>query len=331
MQYKHTIVPVAFSLLLASCFKEDERVDPFPGSIITINDSVQKYQSYFDLETGQVVRAHNNNQWEIGFESSEEGWHIITNSGNSWFLYNTNQKSFNHLPDVPSGLYGLYDIQSAWPDSTAAGDWVTFHNGSKDYSQNIYILTKLTNGSFTSKIMLQFLTVSDTAYSFIYQDPHGNADTVSIKKDTTVNFVYYSFTDRRQKNLEPQKSAYDIVFTSYYNLATNFNITMPYLVGGGILNGWNTMGALDSIHPYAEIDWETISRVSLTNNRNIPGYNWKTVTVDVSGGGAATYEVKTHYTYLFKTAAGNYYKLRFLSYSLDGRSGHPQFEYQLLE
>ena len=132
-------------------------------------------------------------------------------------------------------------------------------------------------------------------------------------------------------NLEPDRSAYDMVFGSYYDMATNFGITMPYLVGGGLINVWQTTAALDSVTGYSEITTETIPALDLKPQRDIPGYNWKTVTVDVSGGGAATYDVKTHYHLLIRTAQGNYFKLRFISYSLDARSGYPQFEYQLLE
>jgi hypothetical protein len=322
---------ITLAFMAASCFKEDERVTPYPGSIIAITDSVQKHQNYFDLESGLVVATHRNDEWQIGFESSKTGWHIITNSGNSWFLYNTEQQTTDNLPEMPQELKGLYDVHSAWPDSTAAGNWLTFDDESKSYSRNVYLLGKYSNGQYMEKKQLVFLEVSDSSYSFFYKDHLGNEDTVYIEKDTTVNFVYYSFDAHNQVNLEPAKSTYDVIFTSYYDIATNFNITMPYLVGGGLLNTWNTTGALDSINSYEGINIETMAVTPLTAKRDIPGYRWKMVTVDVSGGGAATYEVKTSYNYLFRTAQGNAYKLRFVSYSIDGRSGHPQFEYRLLE
>lgn len=319
------------ALVFQSCFKDDERAVPWPGEIIAIPDSIQKYHFYFDLESGSILGKHAINEWQLGFESKSDGWHILTNSGNSWFIFNTGITT-EPIPGMPGKLKGLYDVHSAWPDSTAVGDWVSFENGHARYTQNIYLLGKYANGEFSDLRQIVFLEVSDTSYSFRYTNMLGGfTDTVTISKEPGVNFVYFDFHTNKQVDLEPDRSAYDIVFVSYYDMATNFGITMPYLVGGGLINVWQTTAALDSVTGYPEITLETITSLDLRPQRDIPGYNWKTVTVDVSGGGAATYAVKTHYNYLFRTAQGNYFKMRFLSYSFDGRSGYPRFEYELLE
>jgi len=233
---------------------------------------------------------------------------------------------------MPGKLKGLYDVHHAWPDSTAAGNWVSFEHGPAHYTWNIYLLGKYTNGEFNNLKQIVFLEVSDTSYRFKYSSlPEGFTDTITIKKEPSVNFTYYNFISGEQENLEPDAPAYDIIFGSYYDIATNFGITMPYLVGGALINVWQTTAALDTVTAYSQITSESIPALELRAQRDIPGYNWKSVTVDVSGGGAATYDIKTHYNYVIRTAQGNYFKLRFISYSLHGSSGHPQFEYQLLE
>jgi hypothetical protein len=322
----------AISTLILACFKEDDRVIPYPGDIITIPDSIQKYQSYFDLESGSVVASHPINAWQLGFECGNVGWHIITNSGSSWFLFNTGVSTVEPFSGMPALLKGLYDVQHAWPDSTAAGNWVSFEESGPVYTHNTYLLGRYANGTFADIKELVFLEVSDSTYRFHYADrDKGLADTVLIEKDAAVNFVYYSFDSHEQVNSEPDKSTYDLVFGSYFDLATNFGITIPYLVGGAWLNAWETSALLDSTNEYTTITTETLSAFEFTKQRDIPGYRWKEVTVDVSGGGAATYAVKTNYNYVIHTAQGNYFSMRFLSYSLDGRSGYPQFEYQKLE
>jgi hypothetical protein len=325
------LVFIMVSVTWVSCFKEDERAVPYPGEIVTIPDSIQKVQFYFDLESGFIAERHPINIWQLGFESKSDGWHILTNSGDSWFMFNT-EVTTEPVPGMPGKLKGLYDVPHAWPDSTAVGDWVTFENDVAHYTRNIYLLGKYTNGEFTDLRKIVFLEVSDTSYSFRYTNLSGGfTDTITISKEPGVNFVYFDFKKNKQVNLEPDKSDYDMVFVSYYDLATNFGITMPYLVGGGLINVWQTTATLDSVTGYAKITIETIPALDLRPQRDIPGYNWKTVTVDVSGGGAATYDVKTHYIYVIRSAQGNYFKLRFISYSFDARSGYPQFEYQLLE
>jgi len=130
---------------------------------------------------------------------------------------------------------------------------------------------------------------------------------------------------------EPDKAEYDLLFTSYYDRPTLFGQTIPYNVAGVLLNTWNTTGAIDSIRSFGEISMETIATLNFSQKRDIPGYNWKDVVVDITGGGSATYNVKTKYNYVIRTAQGNYFKLRFLSYTLDGRSGFPRFEFTSLQ
>jgi hypothetical protein len=172
--------------------------------------------------------------------------------------------------------------------------------------------------------------LSDTTYRFAFVEASVR-DTVIIYKKDEVNFSYYSFKEHKQVEPEPEKTGYDLLFTSYYDLATLFGQTIPYQVGGTLLNIWQTSVAADTIHNYSDITYETISQLHFSRQRDIPGYRWKNVVVDITGGGSATYVVKTQYNYVIHTAQGNYFKMRFLSYTLDGRSGFPRFEFSRLE
>jgi hypothetical protein len=315
-----------------ACFEEDKPVPPYPGEVTTIPDSVQVYQSYFDFETNRIVRSYPCSSWQLGFECGTDGWHIITNSGASWFLFNTGQTIPDAVVDMPPTVNHLYDVQHEFPDSTAAGNWVITGESGNEYTGEVYLLGKYHNGSFHHIKQLMFKEVNDTSYRFFYKEQdNGFADTVVIRKSDSVNFVFYSFNEVRQVNLEPDRSTYDLIFGSYYDLATNFGVTIPYPVGGALLNTWQTKAALDSITPYPDILVTNLAGYNLTSQRDIPGYRWKTVTVDVTGGGSATYAVKTNYTYIIHTAQDNYYKLRFLSYTVDGKSGFPRFEFRKLE
>jgi hypothetical protein len=317
-------------LLMQACFTEDEPVKPFPGRITTIQDSVQTFQTWFDLESGQTVAVNPVNVWQLGFECGTDGWHIICNSGAHWFLYNTGETGMNLSFHFPEALQGLYDVQSLWPQGTAAGDWSIAEGMTRRYTGNVYLLGRLINGTFQQIKKVVFDEVTDSSYRFIYQDAV-QSDSVTIRKKSGFNFVYYSFQANNQVQPEPGRDDYDLVFTAYYDLATLFGQTIPYHVGGALLNVWNTQVAVDSITNYKDITLDRIVGMDLTGERDIPGYRWKNVTVDITGGGSATYEVKTGYNYVVKTAQGNYFKLRFLSYTLDGRSGFPRFEFSRLE
>ena len=329
MNIRQSIFPAFFIITMVSCFKEDEPVMPYQGVITTIYDSVQTYQSYFDFETGKVIAKNALTDWQLGFECGEEGWRIITNSGADWFIHNTQQTDPALPNNMPRMLDGMYDIQGLWPDSTTVGKW-SYFTGTRQYTNHVYSLGRLINGSFREIKKIVFREVTDSSYRFEYFE--GNlSDTITIRKDHAHNFVYFSFTQGNQVQPEPERSAYDIVFTSYYDLATLFQQTIPYKVGGVLLNVWETESAADSSSTYADISIASLSRLNFSGQRDIPGYRWKSVTVDITGGGSATYEVRTNFNYIFKTAQGNYYKLRFLSYTLDGSSGFPRFEFQQLQ
>jgi hypothetical protein len=322
---------ILVSLLTASCFEEDERVPPYAGEVTTIYDSVQTNQSYFDFETGTVVASHRSDAWQLGFECGADGWHIITNSGANWFLYNTGQTAFDAVTSMPATVDDLFDVQHAYPDSTVAGNWVQFPEGDPVYTNQVYLLGRYAEGGFTGIRQIAFLAVNDTSYRFFFKEQTGFSDTVTLVKNDLVNFVFYSFTGHEQVNLEPDKTSYDIVFAPYYDMATLFGMTIPYQVGGTFQNTFQTEAVLDSVHAFADINAMLIPQYDFSRQRDIPGYRWKGVTVDVSGGGIASYAVKEHYSYVFHTAEDNYFKLKFLSYTLDGKSGFPQFEFRLLE
>jgi hypothetical protein len=251
----HRIIPLIIPILLTlSCFEEDKPVPPYPGKVTSIVDSVQTFLSYFDFETDNTVFSQRNDAWQLGFECGANGWHIITNSGANWFLLNTGQTNPVEETSFPVSLNHLYDVPHAYPDSTAAGDWVQFTGDIPVYTHEIYLLGHLLKGEYVNIIQVQFLEVNENAYTFYYKQQDGFSDTVTMQKDDRVNFVYFSFTDHAPVNIEPDKSTYDLVFAPYYDLATLFGSTIPYPVGGSYLNLFQTAAVLDSIQPYDEIN-----------------------------------------------------------------------------
>jgi hypothetical protein len=329
----HRIIPpvLTIAFILSACFKEDERMKPYNGEITTIPDAVQSNISYFDFETNRVIASVPSNTWQLGFECTAEGWHIITNSGANWFIYNTGQTDLNGSATMPGKVDNLYDIPTAFPDSTAIGNWVTVSPGGNSYTNNVYLLARSENGKFKNTKRVVFLAVNDTSYRFCYKEElSARADTVQIVKKDSATYVYFNFDTKQQVNSEPDKEIWDLAFAPYYDLATNFGVTIPYPVGGSYLNAGYTEAVLDSINSFDRIDASMIPGYEFNTQRDIPGYRWKIPNVNISSG-SATYKVKTNYSYIFHTSEDHYYKLRFTSYTHLGVSGYPQFEYIKLE
>jgi hypothetical protein len=316
--------------LFSSCFKEDERLQPYGGTITAITQPVQENTSYFDFETGQAISTVPAKSWQLGFECTAAGWRIITNSGDGWFIYNTGSPVPADGITMPKNLTGLFDLPSKLPDVTAIGNWVDVSVNPHTYTRYVYLLAQRKNDQFSNMLQVVFFDVNDTAYHFSYHDQQGITDTVSILKNDTTNYVYYNFISKEQVSLEPDKNKWDLAFSPYFDMATLFNVTIPYLVGGSYINAGHTKAVIDSVTSYENITFDRIGEYDFKPDRDIPGYGWKSVTVDVSGGNA-TYKVKENYSYVFYTAQKNYYKLRFLSYTHNGVSGYPQFEFERLQ
>jgi hypothetical protein len=317
-------------LLLISCFEKDEQVPPYPGRVVTIENNIEDFRSYFDFSSGQTVVSNATDLWQLGFESDSEGWHIVVNSGANWFIWNSHQQDTDALLNPPSNTWP-YDIQSAYPDSTSVGTWTVFENGSREYTNDIYILARYSGGEYIQQKRIRFIHLDSILYRFFYRDEDGGfSDTITITKADSVHFVYYNFEERLQRNLEPSDTSYDIVFCSYYDLATRFGTTLPYLVRGVFLNLKQTSAVLDSVNTYNQIGYDLLSSYTFSSQRDLIGYKWKDVNVNVSAG-LAEYTIRDNYNYIIRTMNGRCYKMRFLSFSLNGTSGFPRFEFRELK
>jgi hypothetical protein len=320
-----------FSLTLFSCFEEDTAVPPWPGEVTTISENIEEYFSYFDLETGEVAVSYPADSWQIGFECGIEGWHIQINSGDSWFAWNSVQTDIESDIQPPDGVLWAYDKQSAYPDSTAVGDWIDNSGEVKIYTNHVYFLGKYISGNYYDVQRIKFFNVDSDYYNFLVRDEEsGLTDSVTMVKSDTCNFVYYNIFSKQQVYLEPRKEDFDIIFGPYYDLATQLGVTIPYLVRGTFLNPWKTTALLDSIKDYDQIVYETLNSYTFSRQKDVIGYRWKDISIDPVSGTAA-YKVNPYYSYIIHTSSDSYYKLRFLSFSIDGVSGYPRFEYKELK
>lgn len=318
--------------LLTSCFKEDEAIllSPLSGNIDTLKLNIENYFSYFDFETESFVHHLNATSWELGLESTPEGYNITVNSGADWFIGRTNETEFNIISGVNQDLNWKWDNQKFYPDSTAVGSWLTINNSDTTYSNKIYILSNFVDGSYEAKYELTFLNVSTKSYSIAISSTESSTiDTVIIHKTPDKALVYYSLTEKTIVN-EPNKDAYDILFGPYYEGLDYNLIVVPYLVRGALLNPYLTQVCVDSISNFNDIGIQHIDDYKFSDTRNYIGYEWKQPIIDFDSG-KAVYKVRTDYNFVIRTSSGAYYKFRFLNYAVNGENGFPSFQYMKLE
>jgi len=324
MKYFKYLCVVAACGLLASC-DVDEKAIPKPAPSDAVKAAVTMgsdyaWQLYYDLETGEIVSKNKKTDWDLGFETSDTGFHIVLNTGKSMFAYNTHSADFAAMNDTTGKLSKrLWDEASGNLDSTAIGDWRTNHN--------VYFVDlgydEAANRLGFKKV--QFLNVDATSYEVKIADIDGsNMVQKTILKDAAYNMVFLSFRTSDVVKIEPPKDKWDIVFTQYTHIFYDTEEIMPYLVTGCLTNRYNTTAAKDTVTAFAQIGFSMAESMPLSKAINVIGYDWKTYANN-------TYTTNTKWNYIIKNRDGFYFKLHFLDfYNITGEKGSPSFEYQKL-
>ncbi len=325
------VVILLLQFLLWSCFEKDKSVQPYPGEITTIDHDVSYYQSYFDLETNRVMKFILVSDWDLAFACRPESWQIRTNSGNDLFICKSNLSQVTDLFVVNGNEEWKYDQPDGNPDSLAVGVWCDTNSFPYPSHNEIFVLARKVDPAYVPVAKFQLISADSTSYLFICNKPdETEIHQVRINKTDSVNFTYFSFAGNSQLDLEPKRSGYDLIFMPYYDLVYGIvEYPLPYLVRGVILNNSKVEAMLETSGSYDEITYYTLDQSKFTRSQNIIGWEWKDVSIDFSAG-TAVYTIYPDRVYIIKSFEGNYFKLRFLSYYLNGIYGFPGFEFKQL-
>jgi hypothetical protein len=337
--FNPTII-IVFAVLLSSCFKEDEKIAPHdPGNVETVAIEMThdyRYQVYYEMKSGEVVATNLKTDWDLGFECSKEGWHIILNTSDFMYAAATGLADLN-IPADTTGLTWKFDVSTGNIDSTAIGKWVDFlyPDSVKIYSEKVYMINRGYDeaGNLRGMRKIVFRELSDSTYSFRYANLDGTGENAfTIKKDPAVNYTCFSFDDGgKQLDPEPPKYDWDLLFTQYTTLLfTDAGDPYPYLVTGVLTNPAGAQVAKDTMNDFSSINVEIAGRLFYTTKQDEIGYDWKDIVGDVSSGNVS-YVIVPGVNYIVRDWQGFYYKLRFISfYNNSGEKGYPTFEYQRL-
>ncbi len=329
------------AVLLTSCFKEDEKVTPHdPGDLEEAGVAMQQNYSeqvYFDLSTGESIAFNQKDDWDVAFETAEDGWHILLNTSCFMLAAASGNDDFSAAIDT-AGMNWKYDPSDGNLDSTAIGRYYDYDpiDSSLVYSNEVYIIDRGYNISGYSRGLkrISILEVNDSSYTIRYANKDGSDEHVfTIEKDPSRMFSYFSFDEGGfQYYPEPGKQDFDLLFTQYTTLLfTNEGEPYPYLLTGVLLNRFRVEAVRDTSINFDLINYETALEMDFTDRLDIIGYDWKDLEGDVTGGGTPVYFIVEGLHYIIRDTEGFFYKLRFTSfYNNSGVKGFPQFEYQRL-
>ena len=311
------------SVLLFACEKKELPVPAYDrGDVITAQvelTTTYKNQVWYSLSENRVVSTNFKTAWDLAFEASATGFHVIMNTSKSMRIYKTNFTDMAQVTDTTGlGIHQNCDNPNGNPDSTAIGDWQS--------NNTVYVINRGYNELAQHQGYYKFRIVSAnfSQYTIEYADLYGSggAHTRTVIKDAERNFVAYSFTTNAQVNIEPAKTDYDLCFTQYTHVF--YDPFQYYLVAGALSNSYNTRVIGISDKPFSDIT------ISDTTNRNFSrkwdaiGYDWKTY--DIATG---VYTVDITKCYIINDSKGFYYKLHFIDfYNSGGIKGYPKFEFK---
>ena len=327
MRYLVTYIILLFAL--TSCFEEDEMVPKHESGDLTVGEveltETYKYQVYYDFETNSTIKRNLLSEWDLGFETSDSGWHVILNTSKMMLAGNSGTTDFEALKDKGE-IDMTYDQSTGNLDSTAIGNWYNLSEDQPVSFEYVYVIDRGTDADFNflgqKKITLNFQDEKTYLLRFANMDG-SDEQTILIPIDTAVNFVCFSF-DKGIVDIEPNKNSWDLQFGKYSTLLyTDVGDPYPYLVTGVLLNPFKTVAGSDTIHQFDEINFEIAKQQNLVIQKDIIGYEWKDYDFDLG-----MYTVNPEKIYILRNRIGFYYKLRFIDYyNSTGEKGYPTFEF----
>ena len=325
---KNLIFNLSIFLLLTSCFEKDEYIVPreLPYEEQNIPYSMYEFQTYYSISDQSIVSHHDYEDWDLGFESKKNGYHIILNYARFMYAGNTYKTDFQNIKSVSETSMD-FDASTGNLDSTVLNDWVNLSNPENPvFNQYVYIIDRGKNESGDmygyKKIVFERME-NDTLYVHFANLDNTEEHRYKIPKDSTTNCTLLSLENGGGlKVSEPDKSSWDICFTKYSTkIPDDSGVLTDYLVRGVFLNRSKQIEVgTDTVHAFEDVLPEMVDDYEYSNARDAIGYDWKVFEEN-------TYTIRKNKFYILRNVNGNNYKMRFTRfYNSEGEKGYPSFE-----
>jgi len=318
---KNKILPFLIGLMIVACQKDELPIEPHDaGDAIEVQIEMGQYyktQIFYSLKDNEIVSTNDKIIWDLGFESSTNGWHVILNSSKGMAVHRSSL-NFDEIIDETGLEFDHWDTQTGNLDSTAIGNW--------QIENKLYVIDlghdDLGIHQGFSKMTVE--SVNATSYLISYGDISSlTPQQTTITKNTDNLYTFFSF-QTGVVTVAPPNETWDLEFTQYTHLFTNPD--EAYIVTGVLLNPYNTVATVITNKSFNEIVYADVVGLNYSPHLDVIGYSWKVYDFDLS-----IYTVNPNITYVVKTNEGLFYKLHFIDfYSALGIKGYPKFEVQAL-
>lgn len=312
---------IAIAMALPACEEDDQPNDPYTASTVDMgsNSLSDVYYSLADGEVNTIVRS----EWDIAFSVPLQTATVLINEGAGVELFCVGDTSHWSIVEENTidGLSPRYNDKSNWftgafnVNASAFPNygWGTYHFGNPDHNvggDSLYVI-KLSDGSL-KKLMIR-AKLGMTAASIIrWANLDGSDESVDTIPTAGVantrHFVYYSLIEKSLVEAEPDKSAWDLLFTRYViRIPAGPGLFMNYPVMGVLSNPDVTVAKVTGIDPMTATDSDAPGGYSA--EADVIGYDWKV-------SDPVTHEISLvdQTSYFIQSVDGKTYQLYFTQY-----------------
>jgi hypothetical protein len=311
------------------------------GASATINGKVgdQVYQNmvFFDL-SGNNQTTVDRKSWNLGFFGGAD-FRVILNASYQSTAKATTKTDINTVTLADSaGIFLNHNVEDTATVALAdswAGDLTKTAIAAvsaNDADNKVYLYSFEGSKAATKWYKLK-ITRSGTGYKIQYALLGSTTiKTLEIPKNADYNFTYASLETDKIVAGEPRTKSWDFSWSySTYNSGLNTPYWVQDYVAINKLGGVSGAQILNTgTLTYATFKESDITAVTWSTAADVIGTKWRGAAVPSSTTPAG---VRTDRFYVIKDAAGNVYKLQFLSYtSTDGgERGKPTMKYELVK
>ena len=319
----------------------------------------QPNQVYVDLSSGAMATVPRVS-WDLGFYAGDD-FRIVLNSSLKMTAKALNTTNIDEVVQPANDMNFGQGTGSTGIVDHPSGDLTrtVFAEVSENDEDNKVYLIKLGNGPGAGTPQAGAegsaagpdrgwkkvrILRSGNDYKFQYANIDATShQEVTITKNTAYNFTFFSFTTNAVAQVEPQKNAWDINFTTFTNFTPAGSEEIPYyfpdFIVTNVKGGAKSYMVLTADREYAAFTMANVDHSKFTDGvaenedqRNI-GSNWRSTSVPGPNGiPVSQFVVKTDRYFILKDPAGNIYKLQMTGgLSTGGERGNPEFKYELLQ
>lgn len=351
---KQLLVMTMALAVLASCSKDQDPiivVPPSNGSTLELNGTTtgagaNAENSVFVDFSVDKQSAVLRDSWDLAFASNNT-YKVAINLTNGVSAVQVNKTDINTVTEADVKLdtlklgqgFGSFAVIDDVRETNILNKTVIAEISATDNNNKVYVVNRKggTNGTILGVADLFKIRVLRKGNGYTLQYAKLNETSfksLDIPKNADFNFQFVSLVNGTTVNVEPEKTSWDIMW-SWNISSTSFGAGLiPYGFSDIVLtNNIGGVTAYERIYSSAEIATDAYSKFNkdsatkyaYTDNRMSIGSNWRATT--------GTVGVKKDRFYVVKDAAGNAYKLKFLSFTTQdgGTRGKPQIAYELIK